>query len=117
MSFDYGRMRDTATRLLTRFNQGDLATVTVTTTEGAGPFDAPSEVASSVTRQGVSKGVSSKYVDGVNILSTDLELTLEPIAVDVGSRVSVDGKPMTVLRVMQVPPSGVSVVTRLIVRG
>lgn len=117
MSFDYARMAATAKRLLTEFNQGSLSAVEVTTTAGAGPFDPPSEAAVSTQRQGVARGVSSQFVDGVNILSTDLQLMLEATDIDVGSRVTVDGKPVTVLRVDSIPPSGVTVVTRVFVRG
>jgi hypothetical protein len=110
-------MADTAKRLLTNFNQGEIVSVEVTTTAGAGPFDPPSEATVTTTLQGVSKGVSSEYVDGVNILSTDLMVTLEPTDINVGSRLTMDGREYTVLRVMNVPPTGVTVVTRLVVRG
>ena len=110
-------MSDTAKRLLTNFNQGDIVSVEVTTISGAGPFDPPSEAVATTTLQGVSNGVSSEYVDGVNILSTDLMVTLEPTDIDVGSRLTMDGREVSVLRVMRVPPSGVTVVTRVLVRG
>ena len=117
LSFNYGRLAGTAKRLLTNFNQGDIVSVEVTTTAGTDKFDPPSEVTVTTKIHGVSKGVSSKYVDGVNILMTDLEVTLEPTDIDVGSRLTMDGKAVTVLRVMQVPPTGVTVVTRVLVRG
>ena len=119
LSFNYGRLASTSTRLLgvDNFNQGDIVSVEVTTTAGTGKFDPPSEGTTATKIHGVSKGVSSKYVDGVNILMTDLEVTLEPTVIDVGSRLTMDGKAVTVLRVMQVPPTGVTVVTRVLVRG
>jgi hypothetical protein len=68
--------------------------------------------------QGVAKGVSSKYVDGSSILATDLEVTLQADAVNVTpeSQLTLDGKSAQVLRVMKVPPSGVTVVYRGFVR-
>jgi len=117
LSFDYARMAATAKRLLTNFNQVNLSTVEVITAAGAGPFDPPSDTTASTQRQGVARGVSSKFVDGVNILHTDLQLMLEAVEIGVGSRVTVDGKPVTVLRVDQIPPAGVAVVTRVFVRS
>ena len=110
-------MAATAKRLLTKFNQGNLSTIVITTTPGVTEFDPPTSSQEPTQRQGVARGVSSKFVDGTNILSTDLQLMLEATDIDVGSRVTVGGKAVSVLRVDQIPPSGVSVVTRVFVRG
>lgn len=117
LSFDYARMADTSTRLLTRFNQGEIARVDVTSINNADPFAAPSNLNFPVMVNGVSKGVSEKYVDGANILMSDIELTLAPISASVGGFVSIDGVKFTIVAVYQIPPSGVTVVTKLIVRG
>lgn len=117
MSFDYGKMSSTAKRLLTRFNQGELATVDVVLVNDADPFAPPAEITIPVIVSGVSKGVSEKYIDGVNILNSDIELTIEPTSASVGGSVSIDGTRFLVVGVYQIPPSGVTVVTKLIVRG
>lgn len=110
-------MSATAKRLLTRFNQGALSSIVITETAGASEFDPPTMSPVATTRQGVSRGVSSKFVDGENILSTDLQLMIEATSLTVDNRMTIDGKSVQILRVDQIPPSGVVVATRVFVRG
>lgn len=119
--FNYDRMRATAGRLLDRFAQG---TVTLTReVPGVGDPDQPwlpvepTELSEPLV--GAVRGVSAQYVDGVTILATDLQVTCKPpaLGIQLGDKVTIDGKPVIVLRIMAKPAAGLPAAYTLIVRG
>jgi hypothetical protein len=119
MSF-YGNLTTTAGRLLAKFAQGVVEIGRPVSVPGSNAWDPP-VISTSWTRVNASvKGVSQKYVDGVNIVSSDLEvLTQTPVAFNetAGDQMRIDGHVVAVLSVQGIPAAGDAVVTRLIVRG
>lgn len=119
--FNYDRMRATAGRLLDRFAQG---TVTLTR-ERPGVIDENEPwlpvdpIAASEPLVGAVRGVSAQYVDGATILATDLQVTCKPpaMSIQLGDKVTIDGKPVIVLRIMAKPAAGLPAAHTLIVRG
>lgn len=119
--FDYGRMQNTASRLLERFAQG---TVTLTkpgaTTPGPNPWDTPTVTDPVVhALDATLKGVSAEFVDGTTIFATDLEVTAavfgaEPEPPD---EVAIDGQVVTVIKTMKIPAAGTPMAWKFIVRG
>lgn len=119
--FDYGRMQNTASRLLRRFKQGTVTfTMPGTTTPGANPWDPPI-VNDPVTHplDATVKGVSAEFVDGTTILATDLELTVAVFGAALAppDQFAIDGQVVTVIKAMQIPAAGIPLVWRFIVRG
>ena len=117
MSF-YSEMQDIATDLLTEFDQGTIEYVKMT--PGGGPADNPGEPTEVKTGvEGVVKGVSFKYIDGTNILSTDLQLTFAVkvgLVIDYKDYVDIDGTRLKIIKGFNIPPSGITVAQRLILR-
>lgn len=119
--FNYDRMRATAARLLDRFAQGTI----LLTRETPGAVDEnepwlpvePTEYSEPLI--GAIRGVSTQYVDGTTILATDLQVTCKPPAmgIQLGDKVTIDGKPVITLRVMPKPAAGLPAAFVLIVRG
>lgn len=140
--FDYGRMANTADRLMKRFKQG---VVTVArTTPGTPDEDEPwipvvdqvdVYTLNATTASVTVDQATAKLIDGTTILATDLVLTAGPkmthtstddepadgaeIDTIIGPLdvVAIDGKAVTVVKVMRVTPTGVAIVWKFIVRG
>lgn len=119
--FDYGRMQNTASRLLERFKQGTVTlTKPGTATPGPNAWDPPVVTDPVVhTLDATVKGVSAEFVDGTTILATDMEVTAavfgaEPAPPD---EVAIDGQVVTVIKTMRIPAAGTPVAWKLIVRG
>lgn len=119
--FNYARLQGTATRLIDYFNQGVIVlTKPGTTTPGPNPWDPP-VVTDPVahTLRATAKGVSKEFIDGTTIVATDIEITAavfgaEPDPADV---LTVDGKAVTVLRVIRLPAAGELVAWKFVVRA
>ena len=119
--FDYTRMAATATRLIERFNQGLIVLTKLgSTTPPVNPWDPPvgtDPVAH--TLKATAKGVSKEFIDGTTIVATDIEIIAavfdaEPDPADV---LTIDGKPVMVLRVIRLPAAGVVVAWKFVVRA
>ena len=133
----YLRFQATADRLLADWKQG---TITITRTIQGTPdpetpwIPAPSETRT-YTLDAVAKDVSTKYVNGTTVLSTDVQVTAStkmmwtatngsPItAAEVryepspGDVMAIDGKGVTMVQTMRIPRAGTAVAWRFIVRG
>ena len=117
--FDYDAMQVRAYGLLDRFNQGASSEQVITVTPAANEWDMPSEAVAETKLTAVARGVSERYVDGSNIIATDLQMTISAVdfTATAGMNMKIDGKAVTVLRVDAVPAMGVTVVWRVFVRG
>ncbi|MFC5385185.1 hypothetical protein ACFPLB_04295 [Aquamicrobium segne] len=139
----YDEMRDMATELLGEFKQGR---VTLTrTTQAEKPEDWPTwepwtgETTTQVYElDAVVKGVSAKLIDGNVVIASDRELTCShkmtlvetivgdndpvvsstPAEFDAGllDTLSIDGKPVTIVRDLTVPGAGTPVAHRFVIR-
>lgn len=119
--FNYERMQSTATRLLTRFNQG-VVTLTRpgTVTPAPNPWEPPVESDPIVyTLNAVAKAVEDKFIDGTLIFATDRMVICSVLPVEVlpGDKLSIDGKAVTTIKTMRRPDAGVVVAWKFIVRG
>lgn len=117
--FDYARMQGVATRLLTRFNQGVITLAKTTTAPGADPWTPGTPTTTTYTLQATAKGVSKEFIDGTTVVATDIEITAaafgaEPDPADV---LSIDGKAVTLLKVIRLPAAGTLVAWKLVVRS
>ena len=116
--FDYDAMQARAGALLERFNQGASSEQVITTTPAPNAWDLPTETVAETVLDAVARGVSSKYVDGVNILATDLQMTISAVdfTATAGMAIKIDGSAVTVLRVDAIPAMGTAVAWRVFVR-
>lgn len=119
--FDYDRMQGTATRLLGRFSQG-VCTLTHSvpgTPDPETPWEPGEPTVTTYTLQATVRGVSKDLVDGTTILASDLEITAAAFGAepDPADTVTIDGKAVTLVRVIRVPAAGTVVAWKLIVRG
>lgn len=115
-AFNYNKMKTTADRLLLRFAQGTVQTVTYTST-GGDEFTPPTETPVPVSVDAVVSGVSAEWIDGTAILASDLMVTMAvpDVLPIVGGVISIDGSDKTVKRVMKQPTSGVTIVVKCVV--
>lgn len=124
--FDYGRMANTATRLLDRFQQG-VVTLTRPGVPGPPPNDwTPGEPGEDVViplKAAIAAvtvdQANAKYIDGTTITAADLVVTcaapgIVPSMTDI---LEIDGQVRTIKRVVQVPAAGVPIVFKLFVQG
>jgi hypothetical protein len=129
MSDFYEDMRSVASELLKEFDQkrpGDPSPTDngiyyVGITPGTGPADNPGapQEAPPIKVDAVARGVSFKYVDGTNVVQTDLQATMA-VRPDMTPAISgfiiVDGKRHKIVKVMQKPAAGTSVAHTVIFR-
>lgn len=113
--FDYNKMKVTADSLLNRFSQGVIEYESVGVIPPANSWEEPTEVTTRTRIDAVAGGVSQEFVDGVAILSTDLQV-IASSPVPVGGRILIDGVHHVVVRHDKIPAAGVTVAHRYIVR-
>jgi hypothetical protein len=118
MSF-YTNLTNTASRLLSKYGQGTVEIGRPVTVPGVNPWDAPTTTTQWQEVNASVKGVSQKFVDGVNIVISDREVltqTPEDFDAEAGDQMRIDGQVVAVLSVQGIPAAGAAVVTRFIVR-
>lgn len=124
--FDYGRMQATATRLLTRFNQGVITlTKPGTSTPGPNDWDPPIEGEPTVyTLQATVAAVTvdqtnAKYIDGTLITTADLVVTIAvpPSEPELTDTLTIDRDVRAIKKIVQLPAAGVPVAFKLFVQG
>lgn len=144
MADRYAKFQKTATRLIGKWKQGRVTVVRVTQTEPPSdwptwqPRDSPTTT-HVYELDAVVKGVSAKLIDGNVVVASDRELTCShkmtlvemivgdddpvvsttPVPFDAGllDTLTVDGKPVTIVRDLNVPAAGTPVAHRYVVRG
>lgn len=115
----YDEMQSVARDVLAEFDQGGI--FYIHNQAGAGPSDAPGPSTETPYKvDGAARGVKFKYVDGTNILATDLQVTIS-VKPDVPTPnmrgfVQADGKRYKLTGLKQIPPVGVPIVHVLIFR-
>lgn len=120
MSAFYQRMKtNVADKLLGQFSQGAVFLVRQEATPGAKPWDDPVITESWHSINVVARGVSDEYVDGVTILSSDIQLTttvpdVVPVAGDI---IQIDGKHYSLVKPFPIPAAGFTVAYKLVVRA
>lgn len=144
MADRYAKFQKTATRLIGKWKQGRVTVVRVTQTEKPDDWPTWEPWTGETTTQvyeldAVVKGVSAKLIDGNVVIASDRELTCShkmtlvetivgdndpvvsstPAEFDAGllDTLSIDGKPVTIMRDLTVPGAGVPVAHRFVIRG
>jgi hypothetical protein len=113
----YTEMQGVARDLLREFDQGGV--VLSVSTPGAGPPHNPGPTAFvDVPIDGAARGVSAQYVDGSNVIATDLQVTIpggvaEPKMQD---RVKLANVPHQIVRIIPKPATGTVAAYLLIIR-
>lgn len=126
----YTEMGDVARELLAPTSQGGLGQgkielVRYAETSPVNPWDAPSPPTRTATLlKGAARGVSKEMIgapvdNGGQIVATDLVVIVAPWGgspqpTDV---LEIDGKPVTILSVSNIPAAGIASAIRFIVRG
>lgn len=127
----YDRMRATAQRLLAPTSKGGLgqgSIVLVRYVDGpppASPWDPPSEpIPQRTTLDGAARGVGKELIGapvetGGQIVATDKQVIVAPWggSYDPGDVLELDGSPVTVLKVENIPAVGTVCAVKFIVRG
>lgn len=122
MSF-YSDMAAIASDILTEFKQGAVVLTHMTDTGTPLDVDAP-WLGNTMTPvdyplSATVSGVSEEFVNGTTIVASDLEITAAVLAVEPvqADTVTIDGKAVTLLKIVRIPAAGTVVAWRLIVRG
>lgn len=113
----YTDMQAVATDLLTEFDQGGI--VVSYATPGGGPAHNPGPTTYADTwTNGAVRGVSRKYIDGVNVVATDLQVTVPGTltAPTLTDRVKLAGVVHQIVQVIPKPATGTVAAFVLIVR-
>jgi hypothetical protein len=125
----YGEMADIATDLLTEFQQATVKLVRTGTTGGK-PYNPVAGQSVKYTFKGATvRGVSSKYIDGKDIITTDMQVSLSVAQFDetgavvspsvrplVTDKLEINGKLFNIIADKTVPPAGVAVAYIIIFR-
>lgn len=118
---DYARVAATARRLMTGAKQGN---VTLTRTIPGEPDPSQPWVPVDPTEEAepllaIVKGVSAQFVDGETIKASDREVLCAPPAMGIepADVLTIDGKPVTVIRRTDIPGAGIVAAIRIITRG
>lgn len=132
----YGRMTATASRLLDRFQQGEIFYVPLSA--GVNEWD-PKTAGTPVRLQATAKGVSEKYVSDL-IMASDIEVTCgvmqtvwadeyiwddlvtwsdtgAPLIPANSACLTIDGRELQIVKVMRIPAAGEPIVFKIFCRG
>ena len=117
MSDFYEEMQSVASSVLSDFAQGAVQYVEMT--PGAGPPDDPGPASETLhSINAAVRGVSFKYIDGANVLSSDLQLTMPGDGVEptMSGFIRVDGKSYKIVAIIRKPAAGTVVAWAVIFR-
>jgi len=113
----YDEMQGVASDLLNEFKQGEIEYIAITS--GNGPADNPGPSREQpYPLDAVARGVKFKYVDGSNVVASDMQVTMPGNGVrpDAKGFVSIDKTRYKVVQVIQKPAAGVPVAFTVIFR-
>ena len=117
----YDDLRQVSSELHTEFKQGDVRYVPVVVTAGSRPdLPASSALGTPVELNAVARPVSTKYVDGTNVVMTDKQASLPndgttPAPV-LGHFLRIDGVDHRIIAIMARPAAGDPISWTVIVR-
>lgn len=111
----YGRMTDTASRLLGKFKQGVIQYVPLVA--GATEYDPMTEGAP-ITLDAVAMGVQSEYVDDL-VSASDIQITSAVFGSfpNMQGRITIDGVAREIIRIKQIPAAGNPITWLIFVKG
>jgi hypothetical protein len=114
----YTKLQGTATRLLTKFNQGTIEYVDPGTPTGDEWNPIPG-TPTAYSLNATASGVSDQYVDGTTVLASDLMVNAAVFDIEPSMKgtVTIDGKTHQIIRIIPKPAAGVTVAWGIIVRA
>lgn len=113
----YKEMQDVASELFAEFKQGEIAYVQIV--PGTGPVDNPGPSAEVVhPLDAVARGVKFKYIDGKNVVQSDMQISMPGagVAPDMKGFVSLDGVRYKIIQIDRKPAAGTPVAWVVIFR-
>lgn len=118
----YDDMAAVAADVLAEFKQGAVVLIrnTRAPADPSTPWIPGAATPTSYTLDATVRGVSGEFVDGTEILATDLQVTsaVPPVVPSIATdTMTIDGRAVTILRIEQVPAAGTPVAYRFLVRG
>jgi hypothetical protein len=120
----YDEMAEMVTELLQPdadggLGQGEVTLSRITTAPGANEWTPGVETTATYELNAVVSSVADKFVDGTTIFATDRMVTCNVPEIEIlpGDILSIDGKPVMIVKTMRMPAAGVAVAWRIIVRG
>jgi len=124
----YSEMRQMAEELLAPTSQGGLGQGSIvlsrqSSTPGANPWDPPVTTTTTETLKGAVRGVSKELVGvemgGTVILASDRQVICAPpkMGYTAGDTLVVDGVPVHIVAVENIPAAGITSAVRFIIRG
>lgn len=124
----YSEMRQMAEDLLAPTSQGGLGQGSIvlsrqSSTPGANPWDPPVTTTTTETLKGAVRGVSKELVGvemgGTVILASDRQVICAPpkMGYTAGDTLVVDGVPVHIVSVQNIPAAGITSAVRFIIRG
>lgn len=117
----YGEMAKVASEVLAEFNQGEIKLLRPT---AAAPADKPYRVGTPGAPEefpldGAARGVLGEYIDGTVVIATDKQVTAAVFASEpqMTDTISVDGRKLTIVKIIRNPDAGTVVNWIIICRG
>lgn len=116
----YVRLGKTATRLISKYDQGGVSAVVETVTQPPNPIDPPVVTKTTVPVKIVARGVSASLVAAdPNLVSTDVMLIVDgqqAYKPKIGDKLTLNGESKVVVRVDRVPAAGDPLIYKFFVR-
>lgn len=116
----YVRLGNTATRLISKYDQGGVSAVVETVTQPPNPIDPPVVTKTTVPVKIVARGVSASLVAAdPNLVSTDVMLIVDgqqAYKPKIGDKLTLNGESKVVVRVDRVPAAGDPLIYKFFVR-
>lgn len=115
---DYDRIRASARRMLAKAKQGQVILTRETITPGENRWDDPTISKEDEDLVAVVSGIAAEFVDGSTVLASDRQVLCAPPAMGIrpGDILTIDGKPVTLIRQVPIPAAGEPAALRVIVR-
>ena len=125
----YSELAKVAAQMLAPTSQGGLGqgnivlSHSVPGTPGANPWDPVTPTVTTETLKGAARGVDKKLVGtevgGQVILASDRQVICAPPSIQytAGDTLSIDGKPVHILSVENIPAAGIASAVKFIIRG
>lgn len=119
MTMNYQRLKQTHDDMMQRFAQGTVELVQTTTTQGPNEWDPPTVTETVTPLQATVTGVAMEYVDGNQVLSSDLwvQMAIPDPEPALGDYIRIDGDDHVILRIDRIPGAGDAVALRCWVRS
>lgn len=115
----YDDLRDVASEVFAEFKQGNIVYRGLTRVEGATPDAPAASVPVNVTLNATAAPVSTRFVDGSNIVQSDIQVAFAndgSVTPNMSDHIVIDGTRYKIVQIMAMPAAGNPVSWLVIVR-